>query len=182
MPESISKKLSDAGWDGESDAAEFVATMRVPEAGTVTMNADEVKTLREQAAAGAEASIRFKERDAQDLVEGALRLGKIGRGERDFWVKRAIADPEEVKTYFDSLEKGRIVELGEHGSGEGGEEPDQSVDGIEKEINKRVAVKMKDAKDKGLEMSDSDAYAEVLEEDPDLYERLQAASVATVES
>jgi phage I-like protein len=81
-----------------------------------------LKTLSDQAAAGAQASKRLHEMERDTLLADAVRAGKILPSQKDAYASMYDLNAEGIKTLFDATPANAVVQLDEKGgSGEGAE-------------------------------------------------------------
>lgn len=108
--------------DESEESAETTEAVEEPvAAGAVTMDADEVKRLKAQAAAGEEARKQQIHEERERILDDAVKAGKFQPSRKDHWRKVFAADPQGTKETINTLEPG-LVPVEELGGSPGDDE------------------------------------------------------------
>ncbi len=174
FPEEVRKALTDRGWDGESDLAEFVKKLGDLPDGVVTITASDLAELKASAKDTQALKLKLAERDAEKVVKLGMAEGKIPPAQEEFWMKFVLDNGEEK--FEEYLKTAPVIcELGERGSGAGGGEPSMTMSEVEKEIDTKALAYMETQKKLGVEITLADATEHVLNSDEGLQARYNAA-------
>jgi len=134
---------------------------------------EEVKRLSQVATAATQkaeqAEAKLKDQDADKSVESAIRAGKVTPAMKDWAKSYALSDPSGFAKFIETASV--VVELGERGSGGEGQ---PSTEGLT--ASEQIEEKVKKLREANPSMKYSDAYGQVVRENPLLWEKHREAT------
>lgn len=115
--EALEDDASDDSDEDDSEEEEEEAPEAEPLAtNCITLDKDVYQDLLERASMGDKAFANQKRQEAEDLIDGAIKAGKVLSAKRDALVEAAVNDYSAMSAHLDSLASG-VIPVAEKGRG-----------------------------------------------------------------
>lgn len=115
--EALEEDASDDSNEDDSEEEEEEAPEAEPLAtNCITLDKDVYQDLLERASMGDKAFANQKRQEAEDLIDGAIKAGKVLSAKRDALVEAAVNDYSAMSAHLDSLASG-VIPVAEKGRG-----------------------------------------------------------------
>lgn len=140
-----------------TELAETIKASEVRTEGTVRLSEEEFASLKEDAKAGKEASVKLREMIADEAVGTALSERKIAPKQKDWAKKYALNDPDGFAEFVENATE--IISFDEIGSGDAGE---TNVDEVRSFIKEKTdgGVSLAKAQQMALAEFGAEAFAQ----------------------